>query len=74
MAKNSFELKRMFHTKIGLLLSAVLFFGLSYLVFLRASDTGSLQQYFALIVIVFLGLNRLIRLARVLKNGQTTAS
>lgn len=35
----------------------------SYLVFLRAADTGSLQQYAILLVLLFFGLNRLYKAA-----------
>ena len=66
--------KQVLHTKIGLLLSSIALFGLAFLVFLRASDTGSLQQYFVMFVVLFLGLNRLVRLARVARYGQTKAS
>lgn len=48
-------------SRIGLLITAILTFGISWLVFLRATDTGSLQQYAIIIALVFFGLNRIYR-------------
>jgi uncharacterized membrane protein len=74
MSENNLSVRRLLHTKLGLLVSSIALFGLAYLVFLRASDTGSLQQYFIMFVVIFLGFNRLVRLARVARYGQTKTS
>ncbi len=74
MSENNLSVRRLLHTKLGLLVSSIVLFGLAYLVFLRASDTGSLQQYFIMFVVIFLGFNRLVRLARVARYGQTKTS
>lgn len=60
MAKN----KKFLTSRSGLALTAIVVFGVAWLVWLRASHTGSLQQYGILIVLVILGLNRLIKAAR----------
>ncbi len=59
--------KQLLHTSLGLFLTGVASLGLAFLMFLRASDTGSLQQYFILIIFVFFGFNRFIRVIRVLR-------
>ena len=56
MAKNSNFLS----TRGGRAVLGVVAFVAAWLVFLRASDTGSLQQYAILIALVFFGINRLI--------------
>lgn len=70
MVKN----KLFWHKPVGLLLAAILSFGLAFLVFLRATDTGSLQQYAIMFVLVFFGLDRLIRIFRVVRHAKTAAS
>ncbi len=55
MAKNKHFLK----TRSGKALVGVLSFVGVWLVFLRASDTGSLQQYGILFVLLLVGINRL---------------
>ena len=47
-------------TRRGLALLGAISLGIAYLVWLRASDTGSLQQYSLLIVLVIFGGNRLV--------------
>lgn len=59
--------KQFLHTPLGLFLVGVLSLGLAYLVFLRAVDTGSLQQYFVMLLLIFFGLNRFVRVIRVLR-------
>jgi len=49
-----------FKSRIGSLLLGALLLVATFLVFLRASDTGSLQQYGILFVLLYLGLNRLL--------------
>lgn len=58
MAKTAQE--NFFKSRVGLILTGVVcFFGV-WLVFLRASDTGSLQQYGILIVLLIFGINRFL--------------
>lgn len=66
--------KHFFHTSLGLFLWGIVSLGLSFLVFLRASDTGSLQQYAIMFALIFFGLNRFIRVVRVLRHVQTKTS
>lgn len=68
------KIKKFLHSALGLFLTGVFDFGLAFLVFLRASDTGSLQQYGIMFLLIFLGLNRFVRVIRVLRRGQTKAS
>lgn len=58
MAKTAQE--NFFKSRLGLVLTGVLCFVGVWLVFLRASDTGSLQQYGILILLVIFGINRFI--------------
>jgi hypothetical protein len=65
MANKTGKGKLFWHSPLGLFLVAVASFGLAFLVFLRASDTGSLQQYAIMFILIFFGLNRLVRVIRV---------
>lgn len=56
--------KQFLKSRTGLVATGVVALGLAWLVWLRASDTGSLQQYGILIVLVFFGLNRFYKAAR----------
>jgi hypothetical protein len=47
-----------FKTRTGLFLTGLVSFVGVWLVFLRASDTGSLQQYGILILLLIFGINR----------------
>jgi hypothetical protein len=62
MAKSKHFLK----TRQGLAITGVVSLGLAWLVWLRASDTGSLQQYALLIVLVIFGINRLAKAIKIL--------
>ena len=53
-----------FKSRIGRVLTGILCFVGVWLVFLRASDTGSLQQYGILILLVILGFNRFFKALR----------
>lgn len=66
MVKN----KVFWHKPLGLFLIAAVSFGLAFLVFLRASDTGSLQQYAIMFAFIFFAINRLVRCARVLRSAK----
>lgn len=50
-------------TRKGLLLSGLLAFVVGWFVFIRAVDTGSLQQYGLLILLIVIGINRLLKAA-----------
>lgn len=56
--------KHFLQSRVGLIIISLLCFVGSWLVFLRASDTGSLQQYGILIVLIIVGLNRLYKAVR----------
>jgi hypothetical protein len=56
MAKSNHFLK----SRNGLVITGIVALTLAWLVWLRASDTGSLQQYGILIILVFFGINRLV--------------
>ena len=56
--------KHFLQSRVGLIIVGLLCFIGSWLVFLRASDTGSLQQYGILIVLIIVGLNRLYKAVR----------
>lgn len=49
------------YSRKGLALCGVLAFIAAWFMFIRAVDTGSLQQYGLLIVLVVFGINRLVR-------------
>lgn len=51
-------------TRIGFFITAVLTFVAVWLVFLRASHTGSLQQYAVMLVFIYFGFDRLFRTIR----------
>lgn len=53
--------KQFLKTRVGLGVTGVVALGIAWLVWLRASDTGSLQQYGILIVLALFGLSRLIK-------------
>ena len=57
MAKSSGFLK----TRKGLVVSGLLAFVVGWFMFLKAVDTGSLQQYGLLIVLIVFGVNRLLK-------------
>lgn len=57
MAKSSGFLK----TRKGLVVSGLLAFVAGWFMFLKAVDTGSLQQYGLLIVLIIFGVNRLLK-------------
>ena len=63
--------KQFLRTPLGLLLVGMVSLGLAFLVFLRASDTGSLQQYAILFALIFFGINRFIRVVRVVRYAKT---
>lgn len=57
MAKNNISIED--RKKLALIgLASIL---VSYLIFLRATHTGSLQQYGLLLIFLFYGINRLFR-------------
>lgn len=57
MAKTSGFLK----TRKGLVVSGLLAIVAGWFMFLKAVDTGSLQQYGLLIVLIIFGVNRLLK-------------
>ena len=60
MANNKQQLKDLHDSRNGkLVLGAVALFA-AWLMFLRASDTGSLQQYGLMLLLIGVGFNRLI--------------
>lgn len=60
MAKSN-KLKQLHSHRQANIVLAVVSFVAAWLMFIRAVDTGSLQQYAMLIVLVCYGLNRLFR-------------
>ena len=68
MAKSKQQLKELHDSRNGKLVLGAVALVAAWLMFLRATDTGSLQQYAMLIALVFYGINRLVR-AVLPKNG-----
>lgn len=59
MAKNS-NRNEFLQSRIGNAILGIICFAAAFLLFLRATDTGSLQQYGLLFLFIGLGINRLI--------------
>lgn len=53
--------KELLKTRHSAAVLGVVSFVAAWFMFIRAVDTGSLQQYFMLIVLLLLGINRLFR-------------
>ncbi|MCX6727462.1 MAG: hypothetical protein NTX11_01450 [Candidatus Saccharibacteria bacterium] len=53
-----------FSSRFGKLIVGVLSLVGAFLMFLRATDTGSLQQYAMLLVLIAVGINRLLSAIR----------
>ncbi len=68
MAKSKQQLKDMHDSRNGKLAFGVVALIAAWLMFLRATHTGSLQQYAMLIALTVYGINRLFR-ALIPKNG-----
>lgn len=61
MVKSKQQLKEIHDSRNGKVVLGILALIAAWLMFLRASDTGSLQQYAMLIALTLYGLNRLFR-------------
>lgn len=53
------------HSRGGLVLLGLLSLAVMWLLGLRATDTGSLQQYAGVIALLIFGVNRLVKAVRV---------